>query len=164
MSRYLHRCFMSVLWWWWGEMSFSSFVVIFLPAGLEVFTHCFFSPWTLKLLMDALPFLLFASYISSLKLFVLKSPLLAGSFLVWVLFVDFSDLKCLPLPCDGFVLNLYTTISINFSIIFLDQPYWGRSIRLPTLGQKDCPFLFSVIWSLDILSLQIMRAEGIVSV
>ena len=79
------------------------------------FYPVFLFPQKLRLLMDALPFLFFASYRSSLKLFVLKSPLLVGSFLVWVLFVDFSDLKCLPLPCDGFVLNLYTAISINFS-------------------------------------------------
>ena len=109
------------------------------------FYPLFLFPPTLELLTDALPFLLLASYRSSLKLFGLKSPLLVGSFLVWVLFVDFSDFKRLPLPCDGFVLNLYTAININFSKVFLDQPCRGRSVRLPTLGQGARPFLYPVI-------------------
>ena len=122
--------------------------VLWLSFYLQDSPHfypLFLFPPTLELLMDALPFLLLASYRSSLKLFGLKSPLLVGSFLVWVLFVDFSEFKRLPLPCDGFVLNLYTAININFSKVFLDQPCRGRSVRLPTLGQGARPFLFPVI-------------------
>lgn len=144
MSTYVRRCSLSVC-GDGGERSFSSFVVIFLLAGLFTFLPIVSSRprhwnyWRMLFLFC------FASYRSSLKLFGLKSPLLVGSFLVWVLFVDFSDFRCLPLPCDGFVLNLYTAISINFSKVFLEQPCRGRSVRLPTLGQGACPFLFPVI-------------------